>query len=105
MNTEELIEQIIDVSYPIYKKHSKGCIEALKLDRHEEVDIDGTTFCCWREYVCFKVAEYLKEKCPEVEVELVLNGNDTVIQIEVDDNQQQKLNQKMYDFLKRNGEI
>ena len=41
MNTEELIEQIIDVSYPIYKKHSKGCIEALKLDRHEEVDIDG----------------------------------------------------------------
>ena len=44
MNTEELIEQIIDVSYTIYKKHSNDCIEALKLDRHEEEDIDIKQF-------------------------------------------------------------
>lgn len=105
MNTEELIEKIIDVSYPIYKKHSRGSKEALQLDRKESVNIDGIVFSCWREYVCYKVAEYLKEKCPEADVELVLNGNDSIIQIAVDDIQQQKLNQKMYKFLKENGVI
>jgi hypothetical protein len=100
MCTEELIEGIIDAAYPIYKKNSRGCVEALKLDRKEPVDIDGTVFCCWREYVCYKVAEYLKEKCPEADVELTLNGNDSMISIGVDDVQQQSLNQKMYKFLK-----
>ena len=105
MTTEVLIEKIIEVSYPIYKKRSRGCIEALKLDRKEPVDIDGTVFTCWREYVCFKVAEYLKEKCPEADVILELDGNDTVIQIGINDSQQQSLNQKMYKFLKENGVV
>lgn len=105
MTTEELIEKIIDVSYPIYKKHSRGSIEALKLDRKEEVIIDGITFTCWREYICYKVSEYLKEKCPEAHVELELDGNNSIIQIEVSDSQQQTLNQKMYKFLKENNAI
>ena len=33
------------------------------------------------------IARMLMQRCPEAEVELVLNGNDTVIQIGVDDNQ------------------
>ena len=105
MTTEELIEKIIDISYPIYKRNSRGCVEALKLDRKEPVDIDGIIFSCWREYVCFKVAEYLKENCPEAHVILELDGNNTVIQIEVDDSQQQHLNQKMYNFLKNNKAV
>ena len=105
MCTEDLIEKIIDVSYPFYKRNSRGCVEALKLDRKEEVEIDGTIFCCWREYVCFKVAEYLKEKCPEAHVILELDGNNTIIQIEIDDSQQQQLNQKMYKFLKENNAV
>lgn len=100
MTTEEMIEEIIEYVYPIYKKHSKGCIEALKLDRKEEVEIDGTVFSCWREYVCFKVAEYIKEKCPEAHVDLELNGNQTSIQLEIDNDQQQKLNACMNNFLK-----
>lgn len=105
MNTEDLIEKIIDVSYPIYKRHSRGCVEALKLDRKEPVNIDGIIFCCWREYVCFKVAEYLRDKCPEAHIELELDGNDTTIKIEVDDFQQQQLNQKMYKFLRANNAV
>ncbi len=102
MNTEELIEKLIDVMYPIYKRNSKGCIEAYKLDRKEPVDVDGITFSCWREYVCYKVSEYLKEKCPEADIKLELNGNDTQIFLEINDNEQQKLNQKIYTFLENN---
>ena len=105
MTTEELVEEIIDLSYPFYKRNSRGCVEALKLDRKEPVDIDGIVFTCWREYVCFKVAEYLRDKCPEAHIELELNGNDTVIKIEVDDSEQQILNQKMYKFLKEHERL
>ena len=100
MTTEEMIEEIIQVSYPFYKRHSRGCIEALKLDRKEEVEIDGTVFSCWREYVCYKVAEYIKEKCPGCDLVLELNGNNTVIQLELDDEQQKHLNMVMNKFLK-----
>ena len=100
MSTEEMIEEIIQVSYPFYKKHSKGCVEALKLDRKEEVEIDGTVFSCWREYVCYKVSEYIKDKVPECHVTLELNGNNTVIQVELNDEQQRKLNVCMNEFLK-----
>ena len=105
MCTEELIEQIIDAAYPIYKRNSRGCVEALKLDRKEPVDIEGTTFSCWREYVCYKVAEYLKDKCPEAEVTLELDGNNTQIMLSVSNEQQQSLNQKMYKFLKERSMV
>ena len=105
MCTEELIEQIIDAAYPIYKRNSRGCVEALKLDRKEPVDIEGTIFSCWREYVCYKVAEYLKDKCPEAEVTLELDGNNTQIMLSVNNEQQQSLNQKMYKFLKERSMV
>jgi len=100
MTTEQMIEEIIEAAYPLYKKNSRGCVEAYKLDRKEPVDIDGTVFSCWREYVCYKVAEYIKEKCPECSLILELDGNNTVIQLEIDDTQQQRLNVVMNKFLK-----
>lgn len=100
MTTEQMIEEIIELCYPLYKKHSQGSVEALKLDRKEPVEVDGITFSCWREYVCFKVAEYIKEKCPDAGLRLELNGNNTVIELEIDDVQQQKLNVIMNNFLK-----
>lgn len=105
MGTEELIEQIIDAAYLVYKRNSRGCVEALKLDRKEPVNIEGTVFSCWREYVCYKVAEYLKDKCPEAEVTLELDGNNTQIMLSVSNEQQQSLNQKMYKFLKERNMV
>ena len=100
MTTEQMIQAIIDAAYPMYKRNSKGCVEAYKLDCKQPVDIDGITFTCWREYVCFKVAEYIKDKVPDCNLELQLDGNDTVIQVELDDDQQKKLNVAMNKFLK-----
>ena len=100
MTTEQMIEEIINAAYPLYKKNSRGSIECDKLNRKESVDIDGITFNCWREYVCYKVAQYLKEKCPDCIVDLQLDGNNTVIQLEIDDEQQKRLNMIMNKFLK-----
>lgn len=100
MNTVDMIEKLIELAYPAYKKNSRGCVEARKLDRKEPVEIDGYTFSCWREYVCYKVCEYIKLKIPDAEIELELDGNDTTISVALNDGDGQILNNKMYTLIK-----
>lgn len=100
MTTEDMIARIIELAYPAYKKNSKGCLEARKLDRKEPVEIDGYTFTCWYEYVCYKVCEYIKSKIPDAELELVLDGNDSTINVSLDDDEHRNLNMKMYALIK-----
>lgn len=100
MTTEDFIEEIIAKSMKAYKKDGGNCLEGRKLSRHEPVMIQGYEFCCWREYVVFKVCEYLKEKCPTAEVECFLEGNDSRIEIALDDKEKQQLTTTMYLFLK-----
>ena len=100
MTTEDMIERLIELSYPAYKKNSRGCIEARKLDRKEPVVIDGIEFSCWKEYICYKVCEYIKSKIPEAELELELDGNDSTINLSLNDKESQILNNKMYVLIK-----
>ena len=103
MSTEDMVEELIDLSYRYYKKNSKGCREYLMLDRKIPVDIEGVTYSCWREYVCYKVAEYIKEKCNLADVEVIFDGNDTYIDLNISDEDQKRLNQKMYTLIKNWG--
>lgn len=105
MSTEEMIENIIDVSVKAYKRNSRGSIEASMLDQHRDVVVDGITFNYWREYVVYKVCEYLKDKCPEAEVECNLKGNQSYIVVHLTDEQQKNLNVIMNKFLKTVGAI
>ena len=100
MSTEEMVERLIELCYPLYKNNSRGCREALYLDRKIPIDIEGITYSCWREYVCYKVAEYIKEKCGDVDVVVLFNGNDTRIELNISDEDQKVLNQKMYNLIK-----
>lgn len=100
MTTEEMLEEVIQLSQKAYKKNSKGSREWLKLQRHEDVIIDGVTFNYWREYAIYKVCEYLKEKCPNSSVECFLEGNNSYIKLSVDDKEQQELNRKLFVLLK-----
>ena len=100
MTTEEMLEEVIQLSQKAYKKNSKGSREWLKLQRHEDVIIDGVTFNYWREYAVYKVCEYLKEKCPNSNVECFLEGNNSYIKLSVDDKEQQELNNKLFVLLK-----
>ncbi len=103
MTTEELIEEVIQLSMKAYKKNSRGSTEALRLDRKQPVKIDGIEFHCWREYTCYKVCEYLKDKCPTLHIELFLDENNSQIKIIVSDTEQKLINQKMFTLLKEWG--
>ena len=83
-----------------YKKNSKGSPEAEKLYHHKPVVIQGQEFTCWREYATFKMAEHIREVLPDAGIEVTLDGENSTIQIEIDDEEQKKLNREMYNFLK-----
>lgn len=100
MTTEDMIERIIDLSYRKYKKISKGCKEYDLLNRKIPVVMNGIEFTGWREYVCYKVCEFIKSKIPEAELELELNGNDSIIALEMNDEEKQKLNNKLFVLIK-----
>ena len=100
MTTEDMIEVFIEKGTSAYKKLNKNTKEGMKLYRHEKVEIEGQLFTCFREYATYKMVEFLKENLPEAYVEVTLNGNDSTILLEVSDEEQQKVNAKMYSYLK-----
>lgn len=87
MTTEDMIKQIYEYSYKAYK-YSRKCPEGIKLDRKEPVEIDGQIFTCWKEYVMFRVAQYLQDKVPYATVEVSLDGNNSNIELTCSDDEQ-----------------
>ena len=105
MTTEDLIEELISSGAKAYKKLNKNTPEGRKLDRHESVAIEGVEFTCWREYAVYKTAEYISEVIPPKQIEVTLDGNDSVLTVICDDAEQQEINRKLYLFLKKEGII
>lgn len=98
MTTEDILEALIEEGTKAYKKLNRNTKEGKKLTRKEEVEIEGVVFSCWREYTVYKIAEYLRSLLPDVPITVELDGNDTSIQIEVDEKAEQKLNSTLYSF-------
>ena len=46
------------------------------------------------------MGEFLKENLLEAGVVVTLDGNDSIVELTIDDNEQQKINSKMYSLLK-----
>ena len=93
---EKLIELLIEKCYRKYRKLvGDSCREGFMLTRKIPVEIDGTVFTGWYEYVCYKVSQYIKDKIPEAEIELILDGNDTVIALSVNENEESILYSKI----------
>ena len=103
MTTEDMIEAFIKAGVDAYKKLNKNSVEGRKLYRHEKVTIEGYEFTCWREYATYKMGEYIKDTLPDCNVEIVLDGNDSTLKIEVTDAEQEKLNRLMFLFLQEQG--
>lgn len=100
MTTEDMIEELLDLAYKAYKNNSKGCEEYRRLNRKQPVVIDNIEFSCWREYVCYKVCEYIKLKIPNAHIDLELDGNDSTINLSLDEEESRILNNKMYVLIK-----
>lgn len=101
MTTEDLIEELLQAGYKAYKKNADKSPAAQRLRRHEPIEIDGYTFTYFREYVCYRAVQYIKEICPEVDIELILNGNDSTINLVMSNEEQQLINRKLYCFLEK----
>ena len=101
MTTEDILEVLIQEGMKAYKKLNRNTPTGRKLSRKEPVEIEGITFSCWREYAVYKTAEYLKDLMPAVSLTVELDGNDTVIQLEVTSDEQREINRRLYSFLKK----
>lgn len=105
MTTEDLLEELISAGVKAYKKLNKNTTEGRKLNRHESVIIEGMEFTCWKEYSIYKTAEYISKIIPPEQVEVTIDGNNSVITITCDDKEQQEINLKLYQFLKKENII
>ena len=95
-----MIEEVVELATERYKKNSKGSKEYDYLNQHKAVEIDGITFHYWREYGIYKVCEYLKEKLPEADIECILDGNNSSINICITDDEERVLNSKLNKLIK-----
>lgn len=100
-DTAELIDYIVDQGMKAFKKLHGNCEEGRKLSRHEPVEMDGFVFTYWREFVVYKMAQYIQEMCPSAEVEIDLCGNDTSLKVGVTDGEQESLDTQMEEFIRK----
>lgn len=105
MTTEDIIEELIQQGVKAYKKLNGNTQEGKMLTKHKPIQIEGIEFSCWREYSVYKTAEYLRDLLPEIPIEVELDGNNTVLKIEVSVKEQQKINSILYSFLTENNFI
>ncbi len=101
MTTGDLIDTFINEAVWSLKKLHRNQREGRMLDRHEPVEIDGYVYTTWREFAVHATAEYIKEILPDADVQVILDGNNSTIELSIDDEEQQKLNSSLYVFLKK----
>lgn len=99
--TEDMVEAFIDVGTWAYKKLNRGTYEGNCLERHIPVKIDGDiTFSCWREYTIYKFANLVRETVPDAQVEVTFDGNDSSIQLGLSEEEQGKLNGRIFSLFR-----
>ena len=98
--TERLLEILKDASYKAYKKVNKNTLESDRVQRHISTAIGGKTYNCFRDYVNYKVVEYLHDN----NIEAFVNC-DNQIELFVDNKEQLELNNKLYCLLKEENII
>lgn len=103
MTTEDLIESFITEGIAAYKKNHRHSLHGRMLDRHEPVEISGVTFSCWRELAVYAMAEHIQDVLPDADVSVIMDGNNSTIELCVSKDEQRKLNSSLYVFLKKYG--
>lgn len=109
MTTESGLEQLLDLFRNAYKRYMKRETPrvARRLDRHESVEIEAegqkVEFNYWAEVITYVTANFVRDNCPNARIVVNLDGNDSSMQLEVDDKDMQRLNCKIYQTIKRMG--
>lgn len=100
MTAGELLERLSDVCYKAYKKRYRNKELDACLSRHKEIEVEGVIFTYWRELIVYKVAKLIQKITPNATVTCELCGNESQVQIEVSDEELQKLTAWLYDYEK-----
>lgn len=81
MTTESMLEELLDKSYYFIKNTFRQKIPAVAraLDRHAPVEFNGETYTYWNELACVESAKIINDRCPEISVEVELDGNNSRI--------------------------
>lgn len=103
MTTVDLVDTFVDEAIWALKKNHRHQKEGRMLDRHEPVVIGGYTYTCWREFAVHATAEHIKDILPDADVQVILDGNSSTIELVIDDEEQRKLNSSLFVFLKKWG--
>ena len=101
MTTTDLIETFITEAVRSLKKIHRHQKEGRMLDRHEPVVLDGYTYTTWRAYATHATAEHIQQVLPDADISVTLDGNNSTIELDIDDEEQRKLNGSLFSFLKK----
>lgn len=101
MTTNDLVETFIQEAVRALKINHRHQKEGRMLDKHIPVEIDGCVFTTWREYATSATAEYIQELLPDADVAVTLDGNNSTIELSLNDDEQKSLNSTLFVFLKK----
>lgn len=92
--SEKIINRLMAVGNEAYKKNfRKYCPTiARMLDRKETVEIEGQEYKCWYELVVVNMAKIIAEYCPDIEIEIELDGNNSELKAVISDKDEEVLN-------------
>lgn len=91
MTTEEMIEVVIEDGVKAYRNNYRNTLTGRRLSRHEPVILEDIEFNYWREYAVYKTGKYLQEMCPTVLIDIGLDGNNSVLQVEFNTDEEEKI--------------
>lgn len=95
MDIESMIERFIDLGIKAYKKKYRKKLLGRKLDRHETIKLDGVKISCWKELAVYKMAQYIMEIIPGIDISYSLEGNNSNIEICIDDDEEEKIKSEL----------
>lgn len=94
MTSEDIIAKLLQKGYEGYKKNFRKYCPALsrKLDRKETIEFDGQEYNGWQELVVVNIAKIIAEYCPDIEIEIELDGNNSELRAVLSDKDEEVLN-------------
>lgn len=72
---------------------------ARMLDRKEPVEINGQTYNCWQELIVVTCANIIAEYCPDIEIEVELDGNDSTLDVVLTEEDEKVITSKIYQMV------
>ena len=97
MPEEEIIELLLEKANICYKRvFRKECPRISRmLDRKETVTLNGQDYNCWAELIVTTCGRIINDYCPDAEIEIELDGNNSSIHAKLSDKDIEVLNSKI----------